>query len=414
MELQAEKIRGLLEQVVNNKYCDFYRNLYKGVDITSWKNIPLISKKDIKEYEKKGRKFLFVNEDKIVNCAITSGTSNEILTVYLSKTDEEKRDEKIGISVRNNYSGDSRIMAVLPVKFPGMHLKVFERYMHVGGDIYDLNYSADLIAKLNINSIRTSPTIALKLGEILERMHYDKIRLIVLSGEFLSKLTKKQLEKKFPKADIFKLCGMTEFSNLGWQCKHLKGTEFYHTDPGFLRYEVLADTNEINECGVGELVVTSLWKDSAFPLIRYKTGDLAILKENNCECGSEGKILSLLGRIDFDIVGIAGITLHKRSIDNALLSLGMQIEDYQAHIHETEINGRVLPRIVLHIISKQRNNTEEIENKIMENFELTPNYNWKKAVEKGILGKIEIKFVNEIEEKGQKTLRVIDHRINKN
>jgi len=398
----------IMDYVMNNESCNFYKELYKNVDLSEWKNIPCISKKDIKDYEKFGKKFLFVDEKDIAEVKMTTGTTEESLIIYLSKKDIEMRDKKIEISVRENYPQNARIMSLFPLNFPGRHINAYKDYIFVEGDIYNLFQAANLILRLNIDCIRTFPSIAFKLGEILKRIEYDKIRLLVFAGEGTSELTKKQLIKYYPNASIRKLSGMTEFSNLGWQCENLKDTESYHIVPEeFLKYEILLEDGEIKEFGKGELVVSILWDDSAFPLIRYRTGDLINLNENNCECGNK-KEFSILGRINFDMIRVGGINVIKKNIDDAVFSLGFK--DYQIHIYEEIKDDKLYPKLIFKILGESK----DVENKLMDNLMITPSYNWKKGVEKGVLLPLEIEFVSELEKKGYKNFSVIDHRINEN
>ncbi|GBE19409.1 MAG TPA: hypothetical protein ENG87_03180 [Candidatus Pacearchaeota archaeon] len=396
----------IIDYVMKNESCDFYREFYKGVDLSEWKNIPCISKKQIKDYENPGRKFLFVSEDEIAEIKMTTGTTEESLNIYFSKKDVEMRDKKMDLSVRENYPQDARIMSLFPLNFPGRHVEAYKDYVFVEGDIYNLQQAADMVFKLNLNCIRTFPAIALKLGEILERIGYDKIKLIVFAGEGTSDLTKQQLKKYYPNASIRKLSGMTEFSNLGWQCKYFKDTEDYHVvSEEFLKYEILPENGNIEEFGRGELIISSLWGDSAFPLIRYKTGDLVDLRQAECGCGSS-KIFTILGRIEFDIIRVGGINILKRNIDQAVSSSGYK--DYQVHIYEEIRDDKLYPKLVLKILGEDKGG---VDVKLMENLMITPSYNWADGVEKGALLPLEVKFISELEEKGYKTLSVIDHRI---
>jgi len=79
--------------------------------------------------------------------------------------------------------------------------------------------------------------------------------------------------------------------------------EYGTTDVGLLGYECPYGTMHIPEENVyieeneqGELLVTDLF-NKTFPFIRYKVGDIAKVREQNCKCGSHNKVIAeLMGR----------------------------------------------------------------------------------------------------------------------
>ena len=62
----------------------------------------------------------------------------------------------------------------------------------------------------------------------------------------------------------------------------------------------------------GELVITTL-SATAFPLVRFRTGDLAVLKAAPCSCGSNLSRLRISGRCD-PIFSVGGIKVHPRQV----------------------------------------------------------------------------------------------------
>src|SRR5690606_8517652 len=70
----------------------------------------------------------------------------------------------------------------------------------------------------------------------------------------------------------------------------------------------------------GELVFTSLTKE-AFPVIRYRTGDIASLKRGTCKCGrTTVKMSRVKGRID-DMLIIRGVNVFPSEIETHLLQV---------------------------------------------------------------------------------------------
>jgi len=422
-----EKIKDLMNYAMNNEHCDFYKNLYADKNIDSgniktmkdFERLPIITKKDINMHKQK-HPFLFVDEMDIVACEFTSGTSNDILTIYKSAKDREIASEKRLFSIKNeNLPPDSRILIV---KSQIIALKKSETYKSLGytvvnGDIYNLNLTAELAIAMNINVIRSSPTIALKLGRILKIRGYatGKIRLIALGNEIMSDITKKEIQNIFPSSRMLRHYATTESSRLGYQCHNIENTDKYHEYDDYHIYEIINPENALpcTRGETGELVITNLWTDSATPLIRYRTGDLAEYTEDLCKCGK--KMFRVLGRIGFDRVRLGGITLFNENFEKAISSAASFVSDYQIHIFEKNKRGRIMPGIEVECVLRKGIKGSDmlkknIEERIMSNFEIARDYTWKTAVEKNIFLPIEARFTNEIKRDELKPQKITDHR----
>ncbi|MFD1739771.1 phenylacetate--CoA ligase family protein [Bacillus salitolerans] len=81
----------------------------------------------------------------------------------------------------------------------------------------------------------------------------------------------------------------------------------------------------------GELVFTSLTKE-AFPIIRYRTGDIASVTKEKCACGRTTMRMSRVkGRID-DMIIIRGVNVFPSEIEHYLLSINEIVPHYQLHL----------------------------------------------------------------------------------
>lgn len=76
----------------------------------------------------------------------------------------------------------------------------------------------------------------------------------------------------------------------------------------------------------GEVVVTLL-ESVATPLIRYRTGDVAVLDETPCPCGRTGRRLRRLQRLS-DRVVVDGRSLYPLDVDEALEAAGARVDAY--------------------------------------------------------------------------------------
>ena len=82
------------------------------------------------------------------------------------------------------------------------------------------------------------------------------------------------------------------------------------------------ETGEVlPEGSKGELVFTSLTKE-AFPVMRYRTRDICVLKREKCSCGRTFiKLANPMGRSD-DMLIIRGVNVFPSQIETVLLQKG--------------------------------------------------------------------------------------------
>jgi len=82
----------------------------------------------------------------------------------------------------------------------------------------------------------------------------------------------------------------------------------------------------------GELTLTTLGTE-AYPLIRYRTGDITVLNEAPCVCGqSLARIRPILRRTD-NRVSVRGISFYPEQIGAILHDLDSEMEDFRLLIH---------------------------------------------------------------------------------
>ena len=81
----------------------------------------------------------------------------------------------------------------------------------------------------------------------------------------------------------------------------------------------------------GELVITPLVKE-AMPLIRYRTGDITrLMDEDGCACGRGQKIERITGRCD-DMLVIRGINVFPSQIEHVLRTLPEVGDQFMVYI----------------------------------------------------------------------------------
>jgi phenylacetate-CoA ligase len=137
-----------------------------------------------------------------------------------------------------------------------------------------------------------------------------------------------EIERKFG-LKAYDIYGLTETSGPGvaFECECQNGMHI--NEDNF--YPEIIDPNtgeQLPEGEEGELVFTSITKE-AFPLIRYRTRDIASICREKCPCGRTlVKMSRIKGRTD-DMLIIRGVNVFPSQIESVLLSIGQTAPHYQ-------------------------------------------------------------------------------------
>ena len=101
----------------------------------------------------------------------------------------------------------------------------------------------------------------------------------------------------------------------------------------------------VPEGEVGEMVVTTLRKEGAVPLIRYRTRDLTALKPGPCACGRPiPRHDRILGRSD-DMFIVRAVNVYPGQIDSVLSQMGGIGSEYQVLLERREGKDFMIVRV---------------------------------------------------------------------
>jgi phenylacetate-CoA ligase len=138
---------------------------------------------------------------------------------------------------------------------------------------------------------------------------FDELRLqvhspkaVLTSSEKLTEEMRDLIERVY-RCKVFDAYSGVEACCLASECEHHR----LHVSPDVGIIELLGDDGRPVRAGeVGEIVATGLLNDVQ-PLVRYRTGDYAILSTERCPCGRQMPILQeLVGRLEDTVVGKDG------------------------------------------------------------------------------------------------------------
>jgi len=170
-----------------------------------------------------------------------------------------------------------------------------------------------------------------KLGELGINPQSLRLRRIILGAEKLSPSVREKIEKGLG-IEVFNSYGSSVVLGPGiaGECSAHVGLHVY--EDFFILEIVDPQTGAVLEPGAkGELVITTLMRE-AFPLIRYRTGDITMLKEGVCPCGrTHMRLADFYGRTD-DTIKIKGASVSPERIREILKTIGVDTRT-QLHIY---------------------------------------------------------------------------------
>ena len=116
-------------------------------------------------------------------------------------------------------------------------------------------------------------------GLELKKLKQNGLKAIITTSEMLLDCDRRFIEENFG-VPVFDSFGLREAGLIGHECEH---RTMHCMDEQLFLETVDPHTMEPSD-GQGELIVTNL-VGAAFPVIRYRTGDIVTLSEDKCPCG---------------------------------------------------------------------------------------------------------------------------------
>ena len=170
-----------------------------------------------------------------------------------------------------------------------------------------------------------TPSYAAYLGESMKEMGLSPEQIPLKAGIFGAEAWSEEMRHDIEKAlgiKAYDIYGLTELSGPGvaFECSAQSGMHI--NEDHFIAEIIDPETHEVlPEGSKGELVFTAITKE-AFPIIRYRTKDICVLKREKCSCGRTFiKMCKPMGRSD-DMLIIRGVNVFPSQIETVLLNKG--------------------------------------------------------------------------------------------
>jgi phenylacetate-CoA ligase len=170
-----------------------------------------------------------------------------------------------------------------------------------------------------------------------------RLRVAFVIAEMLSESLRQDLEARHG-VRVSQGYGTADLGSIAYECLARTGMHTAHE----LIVEVCEPgTGTPVRCGQpGEVVVTAL--NPVYPLLRFGTGDLAVMADGPCPCGRTApRLARILGRIG-DAVKVRGMFIHPADVDRVLTRCP-EVARYQivvtrvGHTDEALLRAEVVP-----------------------------------------------------------------------
>ena len=181
-----------------------------------------------------------------------------------------------------------------------------------------------LIRDLHITGIACTPSYALYLAEVVERMGICKEELGLRIGAFGAEPWTEHMRQEIQSRlglKGYNIYGLSEIMGPGvsYECQEQYGS---HINEDHFYPEIIdpVTCQNLPYGTQGELVFTTLTKEG-MPLLRYRTKDLTSLIADPCPCGRTSvRMTPIMGRSD-DMLIIRGINVFPSQVESVILGM---------------------------------------------------------------------------------------------
>lgn len=403
------QVRTILAWAWQHPSARLYQKKYRTLDYDpsvvqdpdDWETIPFLTKEDLENAL--WHDLLFTSFDQSSYITYTSGTTRtKQVAVFRVRDPNEKCWNWL---TRKEAPAVRRMLFIIPFTILKYHnLAVRYGVMPVMGDIQNLAVSALRAKMFSVDALHTIPTLAVRTASYF-KTHYDSLRFKAVStvGEKVTSVKKTLLKNHYPNATIYSYYSSAETGTMGYQCQVLGESpdgNIYHFDhtkffPEVIKPAIMTRTRLSQE---GELVVTHL-RQTATPLIRFRTGDSVVFLVERCACGDPAPLVRIEGRIGFDAVRVAGFELRLESFEEAVCGLDrMLYSQFEVEVSETAQSGAITPHIAWLLLPRQYPLSPAAENVIaqmlMKTTRLSSRYTLEEAVAAGLMAMPAFSFSN--------------------
>ncbi len=384
-QLQLERLQATLHRVYKN--VSFYRNLFRRIDfmpedltdLGDFSKLPATTRSDLMDNYPYGMFAVPLRE--VVRLLAPALTLDKPMVIGFTANDLDRWGEltarnltAVGVG-KDDVVQISLTFGMLTGPF-GMQLgaeKIGASVIPVSGT--NPGGQLRIMRDFRTTTLVSTPTFAMGLISAMEAGKIEPAALSlkygVLGSEPWPEEMRRQIENSLHIAatDAY---GLTEVFGPGvaWECPEKNGLHIPedHFYPEIVDPETLAPVPPGEE---GELVITTLTKE-AFPLIRFRTGDITRIDKTPCACGrSHCRIARIFERSD-NIVVMRGVSVIPEQIGLVLARINGTVPKYQLVVERKDQKDHLLVKVEISDrfffdeMKKQRRFVEELHRELSE------------------------------------------------
>jgi phenylacetate-CoA ligase len=338
--LQLERLQATLNRVARNvplyrkRFAELGIDPYDVQSLEDVKRLPFTTKEDLRQNYPYG--LFAVPLRDVVRMQASTGTTGKPTVVGYTSGDVRRWSE---LAARILTAGGVTKDDAVQIAFNyGLFTGAFG--VHSGAELIgasvipssggDPRRQISIMQDYRTTALICTPSYALHLADTLDELNINKTALSLRFGLFGSEPwteeTRREIEDRLgiQATDNY---GLSEITGVAGEC--LERIGLHINEDHFLAEIVDPQTGEVLPAGVkGELVLTTLTKE-AFPLIRFRTGDLTTLIDAPCACGRTLKRMTRIpGRSD-DMLIIHGVNVFPAQIEAVISGTGLTDPHYQ-------------------------------------------------------------------------------------
>jgi phenylacetate-CoA ligase len=341
----------------------FYQKHLKKSNITDitidkLHTLPTTSKKDIENHNSD---FLICDKDDIAEIVRSSGTSGKPTKIVYTQNDIKrlKYNEHQALTHCEIRRSDTVLLTCTMDRCFIAGLAYFLGSHSIGATVIrnganTIESHLELIRDLKPNVIIGVPSFLLKLAKFAGKSTDPTalgIEKLVCIGEPLrlwkdGRLKTTELCSKIEKlweAKAFSTYASTEMVTAFCECRKQEGG---HLIPELAIVEILDESGTPLPPGeTGEVTITPFHFE-AMPLLRYRTGDMATIIADKCECGRNSLRISGISGRKYQMIKCKGTTFYPTAVNAVLDGMDCVIE-YQLRVKNSNLSDSVSLAIAL-------------------------------------------------------------------
>jgi phenylacetate-CoA ligase len=321
-EYQQDQLRKLL--IHADSQVPYYQQVFQKSGLTrsdlenftlkDLEKLPVVTKEILRA---EPQAFLASKSQKTVKSYLTSGTTGTPLAIRFTKDGDRLVQAAYESRVRNwagvNYKMSRAMIGGRIVVPKANTAPPFWRYNWVEKQLYMSAFhispsTAPDYAKA-LNHYKPDYLVGYAsshffLARMLDELHINMYqpKAVLTSSEKLTPEMRTTIEKVY-KCEVYDAYSGVEACCQASECEH----HSLHISPDVGIVELLDENDQPVPTGAPGRIVATGFLNFAQPLIRYDTGDLAIMSIKECECGRNMPIVEeLVGRLEDTVIGKDG------------------------------------------------------------------------------------------------------------